>query len=204
MERLFYPEDEKVHPWLAILLESYSITVQCVSAAIEFETTEDRKLARHRGCAACSRTHKSISVTPIKLVVISWYATEKIDSPRREKLIAQLKKYETSGSCPFLIDDMYSIYELRPYACRYFNVFNKVCEEGEYAYYTRNEDVLTPSQSTIDEVYFSTLPFYSLEQIEDNMQKINDGEINKIIYVLQENNWISLAAKMTTYDLASK
>ena len=99
---------------------------------------------------------------------------------------------------------MYSIYELRPYACRYFNVFNKVCEEGEYAYYTRNEDVLTPSQSTIDEVYFSTLPFYSLEQIEDNMQKINDGEINKIIYVLQENNWISLAAKMTTYDLASK
>ncbi len=188
MERLFYPEDEKIYTWLAMLLEPYSITDQEVSTAIDTKTTKNRKLACHRGCAACFRTHKSIPVTPIELVGISWYATEKVDSPIREKLITQLKTYETSGSCPFLVDDICSIYELRPYACRHFNVFNKVCEEGEDAYYTRKEDVLIPSQSTINEAYFSTLPFYGLEHNKDNIQKIHDGEINKVIHVLQEQN----------------
>jgi len=199
MQLLFYPEDEKIHPWLTMLLESYSITDQGVSAAIESETSIDRKLACHRGCAACCRTHTSIPVTPIELVGISWHVTEKIEGSTRKKLQSQLQKHQSGEACPFLVDNVCSIYEFRPYACRHFNVFNQVCDEGEDAYYTRKEDVLTPSQSSIDDAYFETLPFYDLEQNEENKYKIEKGEINKVIHVLQELNWESLADKMTAF-----
>ena len=116
-----------------ILQESYSITDQGVSAAIESETSIDRKLACHRGCAACCRTHTSIPVTPIELVGISWHVTEKIEGSTREKLQSQLQKHQSGEACPFLVDNVCSIYEFRPYACRHFNVFNQVCDEGEDA-----------------------------------------------------------------------
>ena len=203
MQLLFYPEDEKIHPWLTMLLESYSITDQGVSAAIESETSIDRKLACHRGCAACCRTHTSIPVTPIELVGISWHVTEKIEGSTRKKLQSQLQKHQSGEACPFLVDNVCSIYEFRPYACRHFNVFNQVCDEGEDAYYTRKEDVLTPSQSSIDDAYFETLPFYDLEQNEENKYKVEKGEINKVIHVLQELNWESLADKMTAFTRAN-
>ncbi len=95
MQLLFYPEDEKIHPWLTMLLKSYSITDQGVSAAIESETSIDRKLACHRGCAACCRTHTSIPVTPIELVGISWHVTEKIEGFTRKKLQSQLQKHQS-------------------------------------------------------------------------------------------------------------
>lgn len=41
MERLIYLKDEKIHPWLAMLLESYTITDKGFSTAIESETTND-------------------------------------------------------------------------------------------------------------------------------------------------------------------
>ena len=189
MERLFYPEDEKIYPWLAMLLESYSITDHGVSAAIETETTTDRQLACHQRCTACCRTHQSIPVTPIELVGISWFAMEKTYGLICDTLIAQLQAYQMGNACPFLVDDVYSIYEVRPYACRQFNVFNQICEEGEDAYYTRKQDVLTPAQNSIDKAYYTTFPFYGLEQNEENSLKIRDGEIHKIIHVLQEQNW---------------
>ena len=186
-----------------ILLESYSITDQGVSAAIESETSIDRKLACHRGCAACCRTHTSIPVTPIELVGISWHVTEKIEGSTRKKLQSQLQKHQSGEACPFLVDNVCSIYEFRPYACRHFNVFNQVCDEDEDAYYTRKEDVLTPSQSSIDDACFETLPFYDLEQNEENKYKVEKGEINKVIHVLQELNWESLADKMTAFTRAN-
>jgi len=203
MQLLFYPEDEKIHPWLTMLLESYSITDQGVSAAIESETSIDRKLACHRGCAACCRTHTAIPVTPIELVGISWHVTEKIEGSTRKMLQLQLQKHQSGEACPFLVDNVCSIYEFRPYACRHFNIFNQVCDEGEDAYYTRKEDVLTPSQSSIDDAYFETLPFYDLEQNEENKYKVEKGEINKVIHVLQELNWESLADKMTAFTRAN-
>ncbi|MCZ6566384.1 MAG: YkgJ family cysteine cluster protein [Gammaproteobacteria bacterium] len=131
------------------------------------------------------------------------HVTEKIEGFSRIKLQSQLQKHQSGEACPFLVDNVCSIYEFRPYACRHFNVFNQVCDEGEDAYYTRKEDVLTPSQSSIDDAYFETLPFYDLEQNEENKYKVEKGEINKVIHVLQELNWESLADKMTAFTRAN-
>lgn len=199
MQHLYYPEDEKIHPWLTMLLGSYSITDQGVSAAIGPETSQDRKPSRHLDCVACCRSHTSTPVTPNGLVGISWHVTENVEGSTHEKSPSQLQKHKSGESCSFLVDNACSIYEFQPYACGQFNMFNQVYNEGENTYCTRKEDVLIPSQSSIHNAYFETLPFYGLEQDEGNKQKIKKGKINKVIHILQKLNWESLADKTSVH-----
>jgi len=198
--RLQFPDDEKVHPWLGMLLDAYVVTDDGVTEGIKREIEKGRKLACGKGCSACCRTHKTIPVYPLELVGISWFVTEKLGGDARDTLKAQLRDHKTGEACPFLVDGLCSVHVMRPMACRQFNVFGKVCEEGEDAYYTRRDDVLTPIQRYTDKAFSKTLPFYGVQSREERRQAIKTGEIHKIARVLQEFDWSSLAGKMEQFD----
>ena len=199
-ERLNYPNDELIHPWLSRLLEAYHITDEGVAEGIRRETVQGRTLACGKGCAACCRSHTTIPVYPLELVGISWYVTEKLTGKLREQLKQQLGDYSNQPGCPFLVDDICSIHPLRPMACRQFNVFDKVCAEGEDAYYTRRQDVLTPIKKYTDQAFDVTLPFYGVENKLERRKAIEQGAIHRIAKALKECNWDSLAEKMEAYD----
>ncbi len=199
-ERLSFPADEAIHPWLSRLLEAYHITDEGVTEGIRRETEQGRILACAKGCAACCRSHITIPVYPLELVGISWYVTEKLEGDQRARLQQQLREYREQPGCPFLIDDACSIHPLRPMACRQFNVFDKVCAEGEDAYYTRRQDVLTPIKTYTDRAFDVTLPFYGIEKKAERRKAIREGSIHRIAKVLRECNWGSLAEKMEAFD----
>jgi Fe-S-cluster containining protein len=199
-ERLSFPNDEAIHPWLSRLLEAYHITDEGVAEGIRRETEQGRTLACAKGCAACCRSHTTIPVYPLELVGISWYVTEKLAGDLRAALQQQLRDYSSQPGCPFLIDDACSIHPLRPMACRQFNVFDKVCAEGEDAYYTRRQDVLTPIKAYTDRAFDVTLPFYGIEKKSERRKAVREGSIHRIAKVLRECNWGSLAEKMEAYD----
>ena len=199
-ERLSFPNDEAIHPWLSRLLEAYYITDQGVAEGIRRATERGRTLACARGCAACCRAHTTIPVYPLELVGISWYVTEKLHGEPRAQLKQQLRDYSNLTGCPFLIEDVCSIHPLRPMACRQFNVFGRVCAEGEDAYYTRRQDVLTPISKYTDRAFDVTLPFYGIENKSERRKAIKEGTIHRIAKVLKECNWDSLADKMEAYD----
>ena len=142
--RLAFKEDESRQAWLPLLLEANAIVDAGVSEAIHRDEKQGRTLACHKGCAACCRSHTTIPVYPLELIGITWYAVEKITGPVREQLKQQLRDHKKGEPCPLLVDNVCSVHPLRPMACRQFNVFDKVCTEGEDAYYTRRQDVLTP------------------------------------------------------------
>ncbi|UCC56686.1 MAG: YkgJ family cysteine cluster protein [Gammaproteobacteria bacterium] len=199
-ERLSFPADEPVHPWLSRLLEAYHITDAGVCEGIRREELQGRKLACSKGCAACCRSHTTIPVYPLELIGISWYVTEKIRGSVREQLHKQLLNYRDQDGCPFLVDEICSIHELRPMACRQFNVFDTVCSEGEDAWYTRRKDVLTPLKEYTDRAFDVMLPFYGIEKKSERRKVIRDGTIHGIARVLKDCNWSSLAEKMTHHD----
>ena len=199
-ERLFYPDDEKVHPWLGMLLDAFVITDEGVEKGIEKELRRGRKLACGKGCSACCRTHKTIPVYPLELVGISWYVTEKLCGVTRDKLKAQLRSHKKGEVCPFLVNDLCSIHAVRPLACRQFNVFDTVCKEGEDAYYTRRQDVLTPLQQYVDKAFYRMLPFYGVQSDAERHQAIKSGDIHQVARVLQDFDWSSLAGKMDQHD----
>jgi len=198
--RLSFPSDEKNHPWLPILLDAYYIVDRGVAKAIESEQKKGGRLACSKGCSSCCKTHKDIPVYPLELVGISWYVTEKITGPEREVLRKKLENHEENDPCPFLVDGLCSVHSMRPIACRQFNVFGKPCAEGEDPYYTRREDVLPPVKKHVDQAFFIMLPFYGIEKESERVKVVENGDMHKMVRVMQACNWKSLAEKMHNFD----
>ena len=198
--RLSFPEDEERQAWLPLLLEAYAVTDAGVSEAIRREEKQGRNLACHKGCAACCRSHSTIPVYPLELIGITWYAVEKIAGPVREKLKQQLRDHKKGEPCPLLVDEACAVHPLRPMACRQFNVFGRVCTEGEDAYYTRRPDVLTPIRDYADGAFDVMLPFYGVKTSGERKRMIQSGGVHKFVKVLQEYDWPKLTERMQAFD----
>ena len=200
IKRLAFPGDEARQIWLSMLLTAYAVVDAGVADGIAREESRGRKLACHKGCAACCRSHTTIPVYPIELIGITWYAVEKLTGPVRERLKQQLRAHSKGEPCPLLVDNVCSIHPLRPMACRQFNVFGQVCAEGEDAYYTRRADVLTPIRAYVDAALDTVLPFHGVVQEEQRRALIETGEVHRLVKVLQEYDWAKLAERMQAFD----
>ena len=200
IKRLFFPEEEKIHTWLPMLLDAFHIADQGVWASIHREEAKGRKLACAKGCSACCITHRSIPVYPIELTGIAWYVTEKLQGELRDRLQERLSANRPGDPCVFLVDGVCAIHPMRPLACRHFNVFSTPCAEGEDAYFTRRKDVLIPIQTYMDEAFFHMLPFYGVHKAGDRRKIIKKGLHHEAANELQSLRWSELARKMANYE----
>lgn len=183
-----------------MLLDGYHITDQGVHEGIRRETAQGRTLACARGCAACCRAHLTIPVYPLELIGIYWYTVEKTRGGTREKLHRQLANYEQGAPCPFLVDEVCA---MRPMACRQFNVFDKVCEEGEDADYSRPHDVSKPLMNYTERAFFTMLPFYGVRNKGERRRALKKGMRHTLARVLQEQDWPKFTARMAVFDRKS-
>jgi len=199
-DRLKFPSDEKLHPWLSMLLDAYYLADKGIAEALKNEVRKGRRLACAKGCSHCCKTHQTIPVYPIELVGLSWYVTEKINGPERRVIREQLLSYEENSPCPFLVEGACSVHPMRPVSCRQFNVFDKPCTEGEDPYYTRRKDVLTPIKKYTDRVFFIMLPFYGVAEENERWKMIESGAVHHVVKLMQTCKWKSLAEKMEEFD----
>jgi Fe-S-cluster containining protein len=195
--RLSYPEAEREQPWLEALLDAYHQIDLGVHEAVRREERQGRQLACARGCAACCRTHQDIPVYPLELMGLYWYCHEQVMGDLRERLRAQLAAYRAGAPCPFLVDDACGVHPLRPMACRQFNVFDRVCAEGEDAFHTRRQDVLTPIHRFTDAAFDRLLPFYGVKSKHERRAALKSGRVHALARALQTLDWSRLAARMT-------
>ncbi len=199
-DKLSFPEDESRHPWLTLLLEAYRITDAGVAEGIRREERQGRTLACARGCAACCRSHATIPVYPLELMGMTWYAVERLPAPLRARVRENLQHNADIAACPFLVDEACAIHPLRPQACRHFNVFGQACAEGEDAYYTRRQDVLTPIKRYMDQATDVMLPFYGMQHKAQRRAAIAAGSLHALATVMKDCNWPSVAARMAEHD----
>ena len=198
--RLAFPDDESRQAWLPLLLEAYAIVDAGINEATRREEAQGRTLACHKGCAACCRSHTTIPIYPLELIGINWYVVEKITAPVREQLKQQLRDHKKGEPCPLLVDNACAVHPLRPMACRQFNVFGTVCTEGEDAYYTRRQDVLTPIRDYTDEAFDVLLLFYGIKKSGERKRMIQSGEVHCLVKVLQVYDWPKLGERMQVFD----
>ncbi len=200
--RLRFPEEEKLKPWLPLLLDAYAIIDKGVSAAIQDHEKKSRsKLACKKGCGQCCRTHSDIPLYPLEMVGIYWFTIEKLGQPLRSIVKKQLLEHRKGRPCPFQVDNACAIHMFRPIACRQFNVFAAPCAEGEDTYYTRRKDVLTPSQEMTNRAIMVMLPFYGVTDEAAKARAVKTGFIHTQAHVLQECNWKELGIKMSQFDV---
>ncbi len=196
IQRLRFAEDEKKFAWLSMLLDAYCITDQGVAEGIELMRRKGHRLACAKGCSHCCVTHRSIPAYPLELVGITWYVVEKLSEPVRSRLQARLQAHQKGDPCVFLLDGICSIHPMRPMACRQFNVFNRICDKGEDAYYTRRHEVLTPLKKYTDKAFMVTMPFYGAKSRAECRKIVEKGSMHKAVRDMQQCNWQSLAQKM--------
>ena len=199
-DRISFPDDEAAYPWLSTLLDAYFVADEGIAEAIRREERQGRRLACAKGCSSCCRTHATIPVYPLELMGLSWYATEKLEGPARDVLKERLASHRDLDACPFLIEGACAVHAVRPLACRHFNVFGAGCAEGEDAYYTRRQDVLTPIKKYKDQAFYIMLLFHGLKKKAERRQAIKSGAIHGWAKVMRECNWESLAERMDGHD----
>ncbi len=199
VKRLSFPEDERNHPWLKLLLDAYYILDKGIANAIESEQRKGRRLACGKGCSSCC-AQSDIPVYPLEIAGISWYATEKISGSVRDILRIRLESSKRNDHCPFLIDGACSVHPVRPMACRQFNIFGKACLEGEDPYHTRREDVMAPVKRHVDQAFFIMLPFYGVKKESERTRVVETGAFHKMAKELHACKWMDLAEKMERFD----
>ena len=200
-KHLRFPDDEARFQWLSMLLDSYAVIDEGISAAAgKEENKRNGKLACKEGCNICCGVNKDIPVYPIELVGIYWFSNEKAGQSVRETLKKQLLIHTKSDPCPFLVNNSCSIYIVRPASCRQFGVFNKPCDKGEDPYYTRRDDVLTPIEDYTKKAFLATLPFYGITDEKEQIHFIENNLIHAQAVNLQVYDWRKLVKVMDDFD----
>lgn len=174
-QRPRYKKAEAAQPWLAALLDAYLEIVRGVHEAVRQASRRGRRLACEKDCAACCRSHPDISVYPLELMGLYWYCIEQVAAAPRERLRRGLAHRTEGAGCPFLIDETCGVHPLRPMACRQFNVFDRVCAEGEDAFHPRPQDVMTPIRRFADAAFDRLLLFYGVKEKGARLDAIRSG-----------------------------
>jgi Fe-S-cluster containining protein len=195
-KRLSYPSDEKKIQWLPMLLDTYFVADKVIYDGLRKELKKGKTLACACGCSNCCYTHTTIPVYPLEVVGLYWYVIEKISGKRRFSIQTQLQARETIQSCPFLINDRCGVHPMRPMACRFFNVFNKVCAQKEDPFYSRRYDVFTPNEDAKNKALMKMLPFHEIFEKQQQELAIKNQSLNKMVQNLHEIDWAQIARRM--------
>lgn len=195
-QRLKYPAAQTQHPWLAYAFEAYYRADVGVAKGIQQQERHGKKLACAKGCAACCKSHTTIPLFPLELLGLYWYVTQVMPPETRTRLKPQLANHSTGEPCPFLLEGACAVHPMRPLACRHFNVFGKTCAEGEDAFYTRRDDVLTPLKTHQDAALQAMLPFHGFTTAVQQAAAMQQSYLQQQARVLQEIDWAHLAARI--------
>jgi len=201
--RIGFPEDEARLGWLPMLLDAYYESDKSVYQSIAKALTKrGRRLACAKGCSSCCKTHVTIPVYPLELLGLYWFALEKMGEKNRIALVDQLLSFRPGSGCPFLISGICGVHPVRPMACRFFNVFNTRCREGEDPFYTRRQDVLTPDGKEKNKALSCMLPYHGFSQRAERREAMRNGTIHRYAKNLQNINWPKVALSLGRGDKA--
>ncbi|OMD71855.1 YkgJ family cysteine cluster protein [Paenibacillus odorifer] len=187
--RKTYAQENKLE-WLKALLDSYHYSD--VGTRIELESqfkTNNKILACGEGCSNCCQ-NTQVPINEIELMGLSWYVSEEMDSETFQRITPQLINHLETTACPFLLDGRCSVYEVRPIACRVFNVFGKKCEEREDISFSRPEDIAHTHDVDIAWMVSQKLmPFMGVTDKKQQRYLFEDGFMMRKTRALHTFDW---------------
>lgn len=150
--RFHAPQQERRHPWLALLLDAYAVIDASVAVAV---AKAPAQLACKAGCAECC--FQPIPVLPLEVLGLACFLRETDAGQEARRALA----YKPGGAaCPFLRAGNCLVYALRPMACRRYLVCGAPCAPGEDPVTVRPQDVLLPGRTVFASALAITAPYY--------------------------------------------
>ena len=195
MDRKKYNVDESHYPELTVILDAYDISDSLTQTYLE----QVGPVMCRKGCSNCCK-NPTVPFTEPELIGISWYATEKLVNPVRERVKQRLYDHETTLECPFLLDAECSVYEMRPLACRQFYVKNIACVQHEDIASNRPHDIVAPIQPIVKASLIRLLDFWPYASMLDKDAAFENGVMQDITVNMHEYDWVELAKTMDSFD----
>ena len=181
------------YPWLGHLFKAYRRTDSLSEEVIrETEAQTGKKVACKKGCYQCC-LKTDIPILEIEIAGISWYIKDRISVEVRQELIRNLKDLTPMSPCPFLINNLCSIYPVRPLGCRNFLVLGIPCKPNEDIAVTRRHDIVPGRpdkhrKQVVPEVLAAMdIPVAHRKELAEK------GHLPKIAKDLHSLNWASFA-----------
>lgn len=195
MDRNKYNVDEANYPELILLFDTYDISDSLTQVYLE----QAGPVVCKNGCSNCCK-RPTVPFTEPELIGISWYATEKLTGPVRERLKQRLYDHEQSVECPFLLDDECSVYEVRPLICRQFYVKNRICTPDEDILSDRPNDIVAPIEPIVRASLLRLLDFWPYASAADKETDFDNGVMQDLTAYMHEYDWAELAKAMDAFD----
>ncbi len=183
------------------MLDSYAIcNEEMANDIVQEEKRRGLSVACHKGCHACC-LKPDVPVSELEVRGISFYVSEVMNFEDQKKLVPRLRNHKEKLECPFLINQICSIYPVRPLACRGFVVYKTPCAIGQDPVKTRPENVHPPSTKMGRRVAmrFFESDIYNLKTIEDKTKAFEEGVIPKTSRPMHKFPWTRLIDAIKLY-----
>jgi Fe-S-cluster containining protein len=111
-----------------IVKEGYALTDEVIAKQL---SEKQIKVVCCKGCSICCENMELLVLT-FEIAVIGSYIKKLGDSEIKKGLIDNIKNFNhLQHECPFLVNKICGIYEVRPIICRTYYMKNKKCISGE-------------------------------------------------------------------------
>lgn len=190
LSRTRYPH-EIHYSWLPILLDSYAIDDYERQLDVRRGIlTRGQRIACHKRCFSCC-TNQAIPLMPLEFMGISWFYSEICDADTKRIIRPRLVNHHRSIECPFLMDNVCSIYPVRPLACRDFFVYGKPCGLDEDITATRPHDIHPPNLEISRYIAFRLFdyPSFGCSTMNDKERAFNEGLIASRSRLMHKWDW---------------
>jgi Fe-S-cluster containining protein len=129
-----------------------------------------------KGCSICCK-NTELPVLDIEMRLIKKYIKTMINSPIIDGLLKNIKYFDKNKlCCPFLVNKICSVYEVRPIVCRVYYRKNKKCVKGEDANYRRLDIVSFDREKLLDAIKYLS-PIYGYKDYVLFRKKLDEGFI---------------------------
>lgn len=193
-------EAEAKYKWLKGILDTFYISDAQVEDHLETISKKGITPACHKGCHACC-LKPTVPFTEPELTAISWYASEVLSGDLRPRVKQRLIEHKERLECPFLVDQVCSIYPVRPLICRQFLVKTKACEIDEDVSQSRPQDIIPlPRETVIRPVAMRLLDHYKFKSPIAKRKAFEAGFISHNARDMHDFDWLLIAQTMQQFD----
>lgn len=194
-----YPDAEEQYQWLGLLLDTYHLSDQLVADNLGLLGKNGVHIACGEGCSNCCRK-PTVPVTELEIRGLSWFASEMLGGEIRQTVKQRLQSHRETAECPFLVNDVCSVYPVRPVICRQFYVKNTVCGEEEDILLSRPEDIVLPNPSMARATSMKLLEFFGIHSRLKKERAFKSGFVPQNTRPMHEHELSAIAETMEMFD----
>jgi Fe-S-cluster containining protein len=194
-----YPEAEKKYEWLGLLLDTYQLSDQLVADSLKLFAKNGVHIACSEGCSNCCK-RPTVPVTELEMRGLSWYASEILSGEIRQSVKHRLLCHKDTAECPFLVNNVCSVYPVRPIICRQFYVKNTVCGEEEDILHSRPNDIVLPNPSMARATSMKLLEFFGIHSRLKKERAFKSGVLAQNTRPMHEHKLSVIAETIEKFD----